>query len=147
MQKLFGVDLESDFSMPKEQRSGRFKYVVWGGFVLALGYSFFRGFDVRIIQAYLATVLCYGLTFYVNRGSYIGKLWQWKAVFVTLPLHVLYLAAIFWADKASPEGMTKPVIFIPALTLGCAIENALFGAIADHFKPPDPKDASQPSPD
>jgi hypothetical protein len=143
MQKLFGTDIEPDFSMAKEQRSGQFKYVFWGGSVLVFVYAAFRDFDVRFIQVYVATVLCFGLTFYVNRGNYFSKPWLWKAILVSLPLHVLYLAAILWADKASPDGMTKPLVFIPALTLGCAIESSVFGAIADRFKPQDTKDESQ----
>jgi hypothetical protein len=140
MAKLFGIDLEPDFSMAREERSGQLRYVVWGGFLLVLVYAFFDAFDVRVFQAYLATVVCYGLTFYVKRGNYFRKLWLWKAILISLPIHVLYIAAIFWADKASPQGMTKPVVFIPALTLGGAIESLIFDAIADRFKPPDTKD-------
>lgn len=147
VQKLFGIDLEPDFSMAKEERSGQFKYVLWGGFLLTLVYSFFHASDVRLFQAYIATAVCYGMTFYINRGNYLAKLWLWKSIIASLPIHALYLAAIFWADKASPQGMTKPVIFIPALTVGCAVENSLFGAIADRFQPPNIKTDSQPSPD
>lgn len=143
MTKLFGIDLEPDFSMAKEERSVQLKHVFWGGFVVVLLYAFFDAFDVRIFQAYLATVVCYGLTFYVARGGYFGKLWLWKAILVSLPLHVLYLAAIFWADKASPQGMTKPVVFIPALTLGAANESTVFDAIADRLKPTDTKEESE----
>jgi hypothetical protein len=146
MQKLFGIEIEPDFSMAKEQRSGQLRYVFWGGFFLVLAYAFFDAFDVRVFQVYLATVVCYGLTFYVARGNYIRTRWLWKAIAASLPIHALYLAAIFWADKASPQGMTKPVVFIPALTFGAAIESFVFDAIADRFKPPNPKDESQSLP-
>jgi hypothetical protein len=91
--------------------------------------------------------VCYGLTFYVAHGGYFGKLWLWKAILASLPIHALYLAAIFWADKASPQGMTKSLVFIPALTRGAAIESAVIDAIADRFKTPNPNDESQSSAD
>jgi hypothetical protein len=143
MQKLFGIDLEPDFSMEREERSTQFKYVLWGGLFLIFAYGCFWSLSVRFFQAYVATFVCYGLTFYVWRGSYLRKGWLWKAILASLPLHALYLAGIFWADKAVPELMTKALGFTPVLTLGGGLEVALFGAIADRFKPPNPDDDSQ----
>lgn len=84
-----------------------------------------------------ATIFPYGISFYVNqKNDQLGRLWLWKAVLASLPVHVLYLMGVFWSDKESPELMTKEVVFLPVLAVGAAIESIfLFDRIAYYFKP------------
>lgn len=101
-----------------------------------MAYSFFprREYSTEVFQGFVATSLFYGETFYVRRRSDIGKLWLWKAIFATIPFHVLYLVGIFWSDHAFPSVMTKAIVFIPALALGFTIESLQMQRIVDRFR-------------
>lgn len=130
---MFGYRLEPDFDLAKEQRRDRVGWILIGGTLIAL---FFSGnLRAELAQAYFSTVLCYGANFYVNRKDHIGKLWLWKAVFLSVPLHILYLATVFWSDKQFPNVMTKAIVFVPLLAVGFAIESVLIDRIAEHLKP------------
>lgn len=137
MATLFGQRIEPDFDLAKEQRGDRVGWILYGGVALCLVYLFSgRPFATEIFQGMLATVLPYGASFYVNQKNNLGQLWLWKAALASLPVHVLYLTGIFWSDRAFPELMTKPIIFVPVLAVGFGLESSLlFDRIADHFKP------------
>jgi len=144
MTTLFGQRIEPDFDLPKEQRRDRVGWAIYGGLALCLVYLFSgRPFATEVFQGMFATVFPYGISFYVNqKNNQFGRLWLWKALLVSLPVHVLYLMGIFWSDKEFPELMTKVVVFLPVLAVGAAIESIfLFDRIANHFKP---RVASQP---
>jgi hypothetical protein len=136
MPALFGYRLEPGFNIAKEQRRDRLSWLLYSGLVLCMAYSFFsrREHSTEVFQGFVATSLFYGETFYVRRRSDIGKLWLWKAIFATIPFHVLYLAGIFWSDRAFPEVMMKAIVFIPVLTLGFAIESIQMQRIVDRFR-------------
>jgi hypothetical protein len=130
---LFGYRLEPDFDLAKEQRRDRVGWILIGGTLIAL---FFSGnLRAELAQAYFSSVLCYGGNFYVDRKDDLGKLWLWKVIFVTVPLHLLYLAAVFWSDKQFPSVMTKAIVFIPLLFVGFGIESIVIDRIVGHFKP------------
>lgn len=132
----FGYHVEPDFDLAKEQSRDRVGWALVGGTFLCLLYLFSgRPFAVEIFQGYVATSLYYGDTFYVRRRGDLGKLWLWKAILATLPLHVLYLAALFWSDALFPNLMTKVIVFIPVLALGFAIESIVLSKLVDRFKP------------
>jgi hypothetical protein len=133
---LFGYPIESDFDPAKEQRRTRLGWILVGGTVLCVVYLFSgRSYAVEVFQAFVATGLSYGAGFYVDRRNDLSKLWVWKVVFASVPLHVAYLAVLFWSDKAFPSVMTKAVVFIPVLAVAFGIESILIDRMADGFKP------------
>jgi hypothetical protein len=97
----------------------------------------FRGgpFGVRVFQAWIATSLCYGASVYVERRKNLNKLWLWKGILSSVPLHLAYLITLFWLDAAFPALMTKAIAFIPILVVGYAIESNLVDRIVDRFEP------------
>jgi len=140
MPRLFGYRIEPDFDIASEHRQGR---VGWG--ILILGgicilYDLTGGpHSTEVLQASLATLLCYGANFYANRRGDLNQAWLWKAVIATFPLHGAYIALLLWSDKMAPETMTKALAFIPALLVGFGIESLLIDRIVAHFKPKDAK--------
>jgi hypothetical protein len=149
MMALFGYRLEPDFDVAKEQRRDRWTWAFFGGLALCYLYLWsgaFHGwteppFLIEILQGWIATSLFYGDNFYIRRGGDLRKPWLWKAVIAVTPIHVLYLAAIFWSDRAFPQVMRKIIVFLPVLALGFAIESIKMQRLIDHFKPArrDPK--------
>ena len=138
MTTLFGQRIEPDFDLAKEQRGDRVWWVIYGGLALSIVYDFSGGpFSTEVLQGMFATVFPYGISFYVNqKNNQLGRLWLWKAVLASLPVHILYLMGVFWSDKEFPEFMTKVVVFLPVLAVGAAIESIfLFDRIANYFKP------------
>ena len=134
---MFGYPVEPNFDIAKEQRRDRLKLALIGGFVLCVLYLFSGDpYATEVFQGCLATGLSYGESFYVQRRGDLGKPWLWKVICTTVPLHVLYLAAVFSADKMFPNLVTKAIVFMPVLAVGFAIESTLFNRIADRFKPP-----------
>jgi hypothetical protein len=134
---LFGRDVEPNFDLAKEQRRNRLGYVFLLGTVLCLLYLFDgRPFAVEVFQVFIATVLCYGASFYVDRRYDLGKPWLWKAFLASIPMHLVYLAALIWSDKTFPTVMTKSILFIPTLAIAFGIESIIVDRIVDHFKPP-----------
>ena len=146
---VFGYRVEQDFDLAKEQRRDRLWWVLIAGGVLWSLYLWsgaFHGWTERpfvteILQGWLATSLFYGDNFYVRRKADLSKLWLWKAIIATIPFHALYLAFIFWSDRAFPHVMTKIIVFFPVLTLGFAIESVNMQRLIDHFKPASSGDA------
>jgi hypothetical protein len=139
--------MDSDFDLSKDERRARLKMVLVGGFILCGIYLFSgRSYALEVFQTFLATALCYGESFYVRRANDLGKQWLWKAVLVTVPLHVAYLSVLFWSDKAFPNVMTKALAFVPILGLGFAIEAIVFDWIVDRFKPSSADQVGAPVP-
>ncbi len=132
----FGQRIEPDFDLARDDRRDRVGWAIIAVAVLSGIYLFSGGpFSTQVFQGMFATVFPYGVSFYVNQRNNLGRLWLWKAVLVSLPVHALYLTAIFWSDKAFPELMTKVVIFLPVLAVGAAIESIfLLDRIANYFK-------------
>jgi hypothetical protein len=93
---LFGYGVEPDFDLGIEQRRDRLGWLFLGGVALCIVYSLAGGpFDTEVVQAWFATSLVYGDTFYVRRRQALSKLWLWKSILMTVPIHALYLSAIF----------------------------------------------------
>jgi hypothetical protein len=132
----FGYALEPDFNLAKEQRRNRLGWTLVGGVIVCILYLFSGGpFATEIFQGWIATSLFHGDNFYIRRRADLRKLWLWKAVIAVTPFHLLYLAAIFWSDRAFPQVMTKVIVFLPVLALGFAIESIQMDKIIDRFKP------------
>jgi hypothetical protein len=133
---LFGYSVEQGFDLDTEQRRDRLWWLLLGGTALCLLYLFTgRPFATELFQGWIATSLFYGDNFYVRRGKELPKLWLWKSILITVPIHALYLASIFWLDRAVPQLMTKVVIFLPVIALGFAIESITMQPLIDRFKP------------
>jgi hypothetical protein len=133
---LFGYGVEQDFDLGIEQRRDRLGWLLFGGTALCIAYSFTgRPFDTEIFQGWIATSLFYGDTFYVRRRQALSKLWLWKSILMTVPIHALYLAGIFWLDRAIPQLMTKVAFFLPVIAVGFAIESIVLQPLIDRFKP------------
>jgi hypothetical protein len=142
---LFGYPVEPNFDLAKDQRWNRAGWVFLGGSVLCMVYDLSgRPFGVEVFQAWFATSLCYGASVYVKRRNHLNKLWLWKAVLVTVPLHIAYLIALFWSDKAFPSVMTKAIAFVPILAIAYAIESILFDWIVDRFEPSGAEQVGEP---
>jgi hypothetical protein len=136
MVRGYGVEQDFDLAAEQEEKRNRMWWVIFGGTALCILYLFTgRPFATQIFQGWMATSLFYGDNFYVSRGKDLRKLWLWKAILATVPIHVLYLSGIFWLDKALPQLMTKVVIFLPVIALGYAIESIKMEAFIDRFKP------------
>jgi hypothetical protein len=133
---LFGHSVEQGFDLAMEQRRDRLWWLLLGGTALCILYLFTgRPFATELFQGWIATSLFYGDNFYVRRGKDLPKLWLWKSILITVPFHVLYLAAMIWLDRAVPQLMTKVVIFLPVIALGFAIESITMQPLIDRFKP------------
>lgn len=136
MPALFGYGIEPGFNIAKEQRRDRLGWLFYTGLVLCIAYSFFsrREHATEAFQGFVATSLFYGENFYVRRRGYLDKLWLWKAIFASIPLHVLYLVTLFWSDRALPEVMTKAIVFLPVVAVGFVLESFLLQKIVDRFR-------------
>jgi hypothetical protein len=133
---LFGYSVEQDFDLALEQRRDRLGWLIFGGTALCgLYLSTGRPFATELFQGWIATALFYGDNFHVRRGKDLPRLWLWKAILMTVPIHALYLAGIFWLDRAVPQLMTKAFIFIPVVALGFAVESITMQPLIDRFKP------------
>jgi hypothetical protein len=132
---LFGYSVEQGFDLAMEQRRDRLWWLLLGGTALCVLYLLTgRPFATELFQGWIATSLFYGDNFYVRRGKDFPKLWLWKSILTTVPIHALYLAGIFWLDRAVPQLMTKVVIFLPVIALGFAIESITMQTLIDRFK-------------
>lgn len=133
---LFGYSVEPDFDLALEQRRDRLGWLLLGGTALWILYLFTgRPFATELFQGWVATGLFYGDNFYVRRRKDLPKLWLWKSILITVPIHTLYLAGIFWLDRAVPQLMTKIVIFMPVIALGFAVESIQMQPLIDRFRP------------
>jgi hypothetical protein len=146
LRSLFGYRLEADFSLAKEARRTRVVWGLYGGTALSLLYLFSGlPFATQVFQGLLSTLLFYGGGFYASWGDHLGKAWLWKALVLITPIHVLYVAVIFWSDKAFPLVMTKALVFVPVLGVAYAFEAMFFDWIVNRFKSTEP-DQIAPTP-
>ena len=135
MNALFGYRLEPSFNIDKEQRRARLNWPFYCGLVLCIIYLFLgKPYGTELFQAWVATSLFYGENFYVRRRDYLRKSWLLKALIASIPLHALYLAALFWSDRIFPQVMTKAIVFVPVLALGFAIESIQMDRLIDRFR-------------
>lgn len=122
MTTLFGQRIEPDFDLAKEQRRDRVSWAIYGGLALCLMYLFSgRPWATEVFQGMFATVFPYGISFYTNqKNNQLGRLWLWKAILASLPVHVLYLMGVFWSDKEFPELMS-PSFFSTGLRIASSL--------------------------
>jgi hypothetical protein len=134
---LFGYPVDPNFDLGKGQRRTLLGWVLIGGVIFSVVVSFFSGlfFATEVFQSCVATILCYGANFYVDRRQSLRERWLWHAILATTPLHIAYLAALFWSDKAFPSVMTKAVVFVPIVAIAFGIESVLIDRIVDYFTP------------
>jgi hypothetical protein len=124
MPTLLGYKLEQDFDINKENRRNRLWWPLLAGAVLCVGYSILNlPFSLQIFQGFVATSLFYGENFYVRNKDHLRSFWLWKVILLTVPVHALYLAGVFWADRAFPGPMKKALVFMPVLVVGVVIES------------------------
>jgi hypothetical protein len=147
MRALFGYRVEPNFSLAKEERRTRAVWGLLGGGFLWVFYLFSGlPFATQVIQGYVSTLLFFGFGFYYTWGDHLGKMWVWKAVSLITPIHVLYVALIFWSDKRYPDVMTKPLVFVPILSVAYAFEAIFFDWIVNRFKPSGTDQEAMPTP-
>ena len=145
MPSLFGYQIEPDFDEAKEDRGSRASMFLVGGGLVAIVYLFLGfPFATQVFQGLFATILPYGSSFYVDRQTNLRRLWVWKAILATLPIHTVYLVVIFYSDAKLPGLMMKAAVFIPVLALGFALESGLvFDRIVKHFGPREPERSTE----
>ena len=93
-------------NLDKEQRRERLQWVLYGVSSMLLvvcGFYMQERVELRILHAYALTVLTYGALIYVEEFQHLKRLWLWKGVLATIPLHSVFLAGLFWWDAQVPE--------------------------------------------
>jgi hypothetical protein len=133
---MFGYRVEEDFDLAKEQRRDRhWWWVVVPGICLVCALYIIHPLPAAILQGYFLTSMSYGESFYVQRRDSLGKPWLWKAIFATIPLHLLLLLGIVWLDWTFPDFFPKVLVCGPILVVTFAVEAVLFDGIVDRFSP------------
>ena len=134
--RLFGYRIEPDFDLAKEKRRDRVGWLLIVATVSCILYDALGGhLQLQWFQGAFATILCYGDSFYAARRADLRSPWLWKTILASLPLHVIYLAALFSLDKMFPGVMKIYGVFMLVIIIAFAIEANLIDRIADHFKP------------
>jgi hypothetical protein len=121
----------------KEQRRERLKWVFYGvGAMLFVVCGFYlqERVEQRVLHAYGSTVLVYGALLYVEEFEHIRRLWLWKGVLATIPLHIAFVAGLFWWDANHPQLAHSGFIFVYSLWPVFVVEMVIFTLIIDHFK-------------
>ncbi len=131
------------FDIAKEQRGDRLRYVFYGIVAILALFYFFGGWSERkwnIVADVLGlTLLSYGYILYVSEIRYIRRLWLWKAVLATLPLHLLFLIGLIWWTLRFPRWAHSGFAFAYVLVGTCVIEATLMSFIIDHYRPSEDK--------
>jgi len=125
-----------DFDLEKEQRRERLGWVFYGvGAMLFVVCGFYmqERVEQRVLHAYALTVLCYGVLLYVEEFEHLRMLRLWKGVLATIPLHIAFVASLFWWDAKHPQ-LANSVMFVYALWPVFVVEIVIFTMIIDHFK-------------
>jgi hypothetical protein len=135
---MFGYRVEENFDLAKEQRRDRLWWVAVAGICLLCVLYVIHPFSAAILQGYFLTSMCYGDSFYVQRKDNLGNPWLWKAIFATIPLHLLLLLGIVWLDWAFPNFFPKVLVCGPILIVTFGIEGVLFDWIVGRFSPSNP---------
>jgi hypothetical protein len=133
MPRLFGYPIGADEAAVEEEgeRNSWFgiAFVIFSSLLtLVIDPASFKD-----LYPYDATIILYGYCIYVQRRNNIGRLWVWKAVVASLPVHAAYIAIVVWIYKSWP-GVTRRVEFLLFL-FGFALEVNVFNLIATAFRP------------
>lgn len=88
--------------------------------------------ELRVLHAYGLTALTYGALIYVEEFEHLRRLWLWKGVLATIPLHILFLAGLFWWDAKVPLGSGYFLVF--RIWPFFLAEMVIFSLVIDHFK-------------
>jgi hypothetical protein len=136
-----------ELDLEKEQRRERLKWVFYGGFAMLFvvcGFYVQQSAEQRVLHAYGLTVLVYGALLYVEEFEHLKKLWLWKGVLATIPLHIASVAGLFWWDARHPQLAHSGFMSAYALWTGFVVEMFTFSLIIDYFKPSASSDEPQP---
>jgi hypothetical protein len=126
-----------ELDLEKEQRRERLKWVFYGGFAMLLvvcGFYIQLTTEQRVLHAYGLTVLVYGALLYVEEFEYLKKLWLWKGVLATIPLHIALVAGLLWWDTTHQQYAHSGFMFAYVLWPVFVAEMVTFSLIIDHFK-------------
>jgi len=126
-----------ELDLKKEQRRDRLGWVFYGvGAMLFVVCGFYmqERVEQRVLHAYGLTVLCYGALLYVEELEHLRRPWLWKGVLVTIPLHIAFVASLFWWDAKHPQLAHSGFMFVYALWPVFVVEIVIFSLIIDHFK-------------
>ncbi|HEY6264080.1 MAG TPA: hypothetical protein VIW93_04700 [Candidatus Acidoferrum sp.] len=113
------------------------KWVFYGGFAMLLVICCFYiqlPAEQRVLHVYGLTVLVYGALFYVEEFEHLKKLWLWKGVLATIPLHGALVAGLLWWDATHRLHAHSGFMFVYALWPVFVAEMVTFSLIIDHFK-------------
>lgn len=122
-------------TLDKEQRQERLQWVFYGvGSMLLVVCAFYmqERVELRVLHAYGLTVLTYGALIYVEEFEHLKRLWLWKGVLATIPLHVLFLAGLFWWDTKDP--LSPGYVLVFRIWPFFLAEIVIFSLVIDHFK-------------
>jgi hypothetical protein len=126
-----------ELDLEKEQRLERLGWVFYGvgGMLFVVcGFYLQERVEQRVLHAYGLTVLCYGALLYVEEFAHLRTLWLWQGVLATIPLHIAFVASLFWWDAKYPQLAHSGFMFVYALWPVFVVEVVIFGLIIDHFK-------------
>jgi hypothetical protein len=126
-----------ELDLEKEQRFERLGWVFYGvGAMLFVVCGFYlqERIEQRVLHAYGLTVLCYGALLYVEEFQHLRRLWLWKGVLVTIPLHIAFVAGLFWWDAKHPQLAHSGFMSAYAIWPVFVVEIVIFSLIIDHFK-------------
>jgi hypothetical protein len=130
-------DTVEEFDLEKEQRSERLGWVFYGVGAMLLvvcGFYMQERVEQRVLHAYGLTVLCYGILLYVEEFEHLRRLWLWKGVLATIPLHIAFVASLFWWDAKNQQLAHSGFMFVYAIWPVLVVELLIFSLIIDHFK-------------
>jgi hypothetical protein len=122
-------------NLEKEQRQERLQWVFYGvGSMLFVVCAFYvqERVELRVLHAYVLSVLTYGSLIYVEEFEHLRRLWLWKGVLVTIPLHVLFLVGLFWWDAKVP--VTPGYIFVFRIWPFFLGEIVIFSLVIEHSR-------------
>jgi hypothetical protein len=124
-----------ELDLEKEQRSDRLVWVFYGvGAMLLVICAFYmqERVELSVLHAYTLTVLTYGALIYVEEFEHLRRLWLWKGVLATIPLHILCVASLVWWDAKVPQ--SSGYVLAYRVWPFFAAEMVVFTLIIDHFK-------------
>jgi hypothetical protein len=126
-----------ELDLEKEQRRDRMWWVFYGVGAMLLvvcGFYMQEKVELRVLHAYGLTVLCYGALLYVEEFEHLRRLWLWKGVLATIPLHTAFVATLFWWDAKHPGVVQSGFMIVYALWPVLVVEIVIFSLIIDHFR-------------
>jgi hypothetical protein len=123
-----------DLDLDKEQRRERLTWIVLGiGAMLLVIGGFFLSerSEIRVLHAYLLTIITYGILLYVDNFANLKKFWLWRAVLATIPLHLVCVSILFWWDARVPT--SSGFANLGRVWLFVAVEVLAFSAIVERL--------------